>query len=342
LSGNIKKIGNSLYEYLYNLADELKNIKVLICLVKKERQKIEESTQCPQCGGTHLTRDYKRGELICEDCGFVIDEDFIDQGPEWRAFDSEQREKRARTGAPMTYTIHDKGLSTTIGWRNKDFYGKAIPTRNRAQVFRLRKWQQRIRIPGATERNLAIALSGLDRMASSLSLPRTVRETAAMVYRKAVTKNLIRGRSIESVSAAALYAACRRCDVPRTLNEIANISHMSRKDIGRTYRFVARELGLKLMPTSPQDYIPRFCSELKLSGNVQSKALEILKEAVDKELTSGRGPTGVAAAALYIASVLCGERRTQREVAEVAGVTEVTIRNRYKELAEKLDIGIVL
>jgi len=308
----------------------------------KNKQKIEETIRCPECGSTNLSRDYSRGELICNDCGLVIEEDFIDHGPDWRAFDSEQREKRARVGAPMTYTIHDKGLSTMIGWTNRDSYGKSIPTRNRAQLYRLRKWQRRVRISDATERNLAIALSALDRMASSIGLPRTVRETAAMIYRKAALKKLVRGRSIEGVTAAALYAACRQCLVPRTLDEICNIAHISKKEIGRTYRYVSRELGLKLMPTSPEDYISRFCSELKLSGDVQAKTLEILQEAAHRELTSGRGPTGIAAASLYIASVLCGERRTQREVADIAGVTEVTIRNRYKEIAEKLDIGIIL
>jgi transcription initiation factor TFIIB len=117
---------------------------------------------------------------------------------------------------------------------------------------------------------------------------------------------------------------------------------MSRKEIGRNYRYVARELGLKLLPTTPQDYISRFCSELKLSGDAQEKVMEILKEAANAELTSGRGPTGIAAASIYVASILCGERRTQREVSEVAGVTEVTIRNRYKELAERLNIDIIL
>ena len=178
-------------------------------------------------------------------------------------------------------------------------YGKSIPTGNRAQLYRLRKWQRRIRISDATERNLAFELSELDRMASGMGLPRNVRETAAMIYRKAVLKNLIRGCSIEGVSAAALYAACRQCNVPRTLDEIANASRVSRKEIGRTYRFIARELGLKLMPTSPQDYISRFCSELKLSGDVQVKAIEILKDAADRELTNGRGPISIAAAAIY-------------------------------------------
>ncbi len=307
-----------------------------------ENVTVDEITRCPECNGTHIVRDYDRGELVCEDCGLVLDDHFIDQGPEWRAFDAEQGEKRARTGAPMTYTIHDKGLSTEIGWKNKDSYGKSIPTRNRAQLYRLRKWQRRIRVSNATERNLAFALSELDRMASGMGLPRNVRETAAMVYRKAVNKNLIRGRSIEGVVAASLYAACRQCNVPRTLDEIAAASRVGRKEIGRTYRFMTRELQLKLMPTSPQDYISRFCSELKLSGEVQSKSIEILKAADNKELTSGRGPTGVAAAAIYIASILCNERRTQREVADIAGVTEVTIRNRYKELTERLNIEIAL
>jgi transcription initiation factor TFIIB len=309
-------------------------------LVKKEKQKIEEIDQCPECGSNHLSKDYSRAELVCRNCGLVLDENMIDHGPEWRAFDSEQREKRARTGAPMTYTIHDKGLSTMIGWKNRDSYGKSIPTRNRAQLYRLRKWQRRIRISDAAERNLALALSALDRMASGMGLPRTVRETAAMVYRKAALKKLVRGRSIEGVITAALYAACRQCHVPRTLDEISSVAHISKKEIGRTYRYVSRELGLKLLPTSPEDYISRFCSELKLSGDVRAKTVAILQDAAHRELTSGRSPTGMAAASLYIASVLCGERRTQREVADVAGVTEVTIRNRYKEITKKLDISI--
>jgi len=314
----------------------------LVYLVKKEKLNIEEITQCPDCGSTHLSRDYSRAELVCNKCGLVIDEDFIDHGPEWRAFDSDQKEKRARVGAPMTYTIHDKGLSTEIDWANKDSYGKTIPTRNRAQLYRLRKWQRRIRIADATERNLALALTNLDRMASGLGLPRMVRETAAMIYRKAALKNLIRGRSIEGISAAALYAACRQCHVPRTLDEISHVAHIPRKEIGRNYRFVSKEIKLKLLPTAPEDYISRFCSELKLGAEVQVKAMEILKLAAEKALIIGRGPTGNAAAAIYIASVLCGDRRTQREVADIAGVTEVTIRNRYKEIVKKLDITIAM
>jgi transcription initiation factor TFIIB len=306
----------------------------------KNIQKIEESIKCPKCGSTYLIKDHSRAELVCDRCGLVIDAEIIDHGPEWRAFDSEQREKRARVGAPMTYTMHDKGLSTTIGWQNRDAYGKTIPPRNRAQLYRLRKWQTRTRISDGTERNLALALTTLDRMSSSLGLPRNVRETAAMIYRKALRQKLIRGRSIDGVTAAVLYAACRQCNVPRTLEEVSNVSNYKKKEIGRNYRNISRQLKLKLLPTTPQDYVSRFCSRLKLSGKVQVNTFEILKKAGREELTSGRGPTGLASAALYIASVLCGERRTQREVAEIAGVTEVTIRNRYKEIVRKLDIEI--
>ena len=311
-------------------------------MTKKESQKVEEIIVCPECKSTRISRDYTRAELVCEGCGFVIDDNLIDQGPEWRAFDSEQREKRERTGAPMTYTIHDKGLSTVVGWGNRDSYGRSIPTKNRAQIYRLRKWQRRTRISSTMEKNLAVALSNLNRMSSSMGLPRTVRETAAMLYRKAALNKLTHGRTIVGTVAAALYSACRQCGVPRTLEEIANVAGLSRIEVGRNHRSLARKLGLRMTPPSPKEYISRFCNKLGLSGDVQMKTLEILKEASDRELVSGRGPLGIAAASLYIASILCGERRTQFEISDVAGVTEVTIRNRYKELVRKLDIEIVL
>ncbi|HKJ97016.1 MAG TPA: TFIIB-type zinc ribbon-containing protein, partial [Thermoplasmataceae archaeon] len=201
---------------------------------KKKKENIDEITRCPECSSTQLVRDYERGELICNNCGIVIDESYIDQGPEWRAFDSEQNESRARAGSPMTFTIHDKGLSTDISWKNKDSYGKSIPTRNRAQLYRLRKWQKRIKVSNAAERNLSQALQELERMASNLSIPNDVRETAAVIYRKAVKQNMIRGRSIEGVVAGAIYAACRITNVPRTLDEIAAVTRVKKKEIGRT------------------------------------------------------------------------------------------------------------
>ncbi|PYB68000.1 MULTISPECIES: transcription initiation factor IIB [unclassified Thermoplasma] len=305
-----------------------------------KKKKVEEIERCPECGSTNLIRDYEHGELVCGECGAVIEDAYIDQGPEWRAFDSEQNESRARAGSPMTYTIHDKGLSTDISWKNKDSYGRSIPTRNRAQLYRLRKWQKRIKVSNAAERNLSQALQELERMASNLSIPDDVKETAAVIYRKAVKQNMIRGRSIEGVVAGALYAACRITNVPRTLGEIASVTRVKKKEIGRTYRIMSRYLKLNIMPSKAEDYISRFCSKLKLSMDTRNKALEILRTAENAGLTSGKGPTGVAAAAIYIASLMTGERRTQRAVAEVAGVTEVTIRNRYKELTEKLQLNV--
>jgi len=307
-----------------------------------DNAEIDEETNCPECNSEHIVHDYKRGELVCKACGLVLDDNFIDQGPEWRAFDAEQSEKRSRSGAPMTVMIHDKGLSTEIGWGNKDNYGKSVPTKNRAQLYRMRKWQHRTRASDSTERNLALALTEINSLSSKIGLHRNVRETAASIYRRAVHSNLIRGRSVEGVAAAAVYAACRQCNVPRTLDEITRDSRISKKEISRTYRFISRELKLKLIPTSPIAYVSRFCSDLELGGDVEEKVVEILNEAINKDLTVGKGPTGIAAAAIYMASVLCNQRKTQKEIAEVVSVTEVTIRNRYKELSENLDIDIAL
>ncbi len=295
-----------------------------------------EEAVCPECG-SELETDSERAEICCKRCGLVVEDSLIDMGPEWRAFDHEQRDKRTRVGAPMTNTIHDKGLSTVIDWKNKDGQGRNIPLKNRAQLYRLRKWQRKIRVSGSGERNLAFALSEIDRNSSNLGLPRSVREDASVIYKKAVDHKLIRGRSIEGVVSASIYIACRRCNLPRTLEEIAEVSKVTKKDVGRTYRFLARELNIKLVPTSPSDYVPRFASKIGLSSEAQSKAIEIIGASAKLGLTSGKGPTGIAAAALYIASVLLGERKTQKEVADVAGVTEVTIRNRYKELSENFD-----
>ena len=227
-------------------------------------QQVEDIVKCQECGGRSLTRDETRGEVTCDDCGLVLEDNVIDQGAEWRVFSPEQGDQRARTGAPMTVMLHDKGLSTDIDWQNKDYSGKTINSRYRSQFYRMRKWQKRSRVSNATERNLAMALAELDRMASRLELPKTVREAAAVNYKKAVDKRLIRGRSIEGVAAASLYAACRQCGVPRTLDEIGQASRTGRKEIGRTYRFMVRELKMKIMPTGPEDYISRFCSGLGL------------------------------------------------------------------------------
>jgi len=295
--------------------------------------------KCPECGGARLIRDYETAEIVCIECGYVIEDKIEDTGPEWRAFDDEQKEKRARVGAPMTFTIHDKGLSTMIDWRNKDTYGKNLSPGQRAQVYRLRKWQRRSRVSDATERNLAFALSELSKITSLLNLPKNILETASVIYRRAVKKRLIRGRSIQGVTAAAIYMACRQCGVARTLDEIAEFT-VNRKEIGRSYRFMIKELGTVVPQSLPSYYINRFSNQLGLTGRIETIAIQVLNAAKNMQLTSGRGPLGIAAAATYIASTLANERRSQREIAEQANVTEVTIRNRYKELIENLEIII--
>jgi transcription initiation factor TFIIB len=295
---------------------------------------------CPECGGSKLMRDYDAAEIVCVNCGCVIAEKIADTRPEWRAFDDEQKAKRSRAGAPLTFTIHDKGLSTVIDWRDRRGSGRQMSATERLDMYKLRKWQRRVRVSDATERNLAVALSELSKLASALSLPKNLLETASVIYRRAIKKRLIRGRSIHNVTAAAIYMSCRQCGVPRTLDEIAKASSLSKKDIGRSYRFMVRELETFVPPSTSRHYAARFSNKLLISGKAEAMAIRILETATRMKLTSGRGPTGIAAAATYIAAVLTNERKTQREIAEIANVTEVTIRNRYKELLERLFIEV--
>ncbi len=299
-----------------------------------KKKTISPGAKCPECGCTYFEEDEGRAEITCSRCGLVMQDSMIDTTQEWRAFDEEQRSRRARTGAPLTFTKHDKGITTEIGKGPGELF--KVPAKKRAQYYRLRKWQKRL--VESKNRNLSFALSELQRLVSYLGLPKNVHEEVAKTYERAVDKGLVRGRSMESVVAALLYAICREYNTPRTLEEITAASGVEKREIGRTYRYVCRELTIRILPSQPEDYVPRFASMLGLSDKVQAKATEILKGASKFDIVSGKGPTGVAAAALYIAAVLNDERRTQREVAEIVGVTEVTIRNRYKEIIEKLGI----
>ena len=304
---------------------------------EREDQSTHEATDqegvraCPECDSTSLTRSADGSEVSCEECGLILEEETIDRGPEWRAFNAAERDSKSRVGAPTTQTMHDKGLTTTIDWKNKDAYGRSLSSEKRTQMSRLRKWQERIRTKDAGERNLQFALSETDRMASALGVPRSVREVASVLYRRALEEDLIRGRSIEGVATSTLYAACRMEGIPRSLDEVSAVSRVDRMEIGRTYRYISKELGLEMQPVDPKKYVPRFCSELELSEEVQNKANEIIDTTAEQGLLSGKSPTGYAAAAIYAAALLCNEKKTQNEVANVAQVTEVTIRNRYQE-----------
>jgi transcription initiation factor TFIIB len=288
--------------------------------------------RCPECGSIHLTHDDQRGEIICNDCGLLIEEKMVDTGQDLGGqFD--KSEKKGRGGAPLSIQKFDSGLTTNVGEISDIYRLEAGQTR---KFLRLKKWQERVST--SIERNLRLAMAELRRVASFLNLPTVVRDESSRVYRFVLQRGLVRGRSMESVIAACIYAACRSYNIPRTLDEIAAASDVQRKEIGRTYRFIIRKLGIKVKPSSPKDYISRFSSILHLSPKTQNEALRILKKADISELTSGRGPAGIAAAALYVAALINDEKKTQREVADVAGITEVTIRNRYKELIDRLGI----
>ena len=298
-----------------------------------EEERDDEQVTCPECGG-QLETDTEHGETVCADCGLVVETDEIDRGPEWRAFDSKEKDEKSRVGAPTTKMMHDKGLSTNIGWQDKDAYGRALSSRQREKMQRLRTWNERFRTRDSKERNLKQALGEIDRMASALGLPENVRETASVIYRRALDEDLLPGRSIEGVATAALYAAARQAGTPRSLDEIAAVSRVEKDEIARTYRYVVRELKLEIQPADPESYVPRFASDLGLSEEAERRARHLLKTAKEQGIHSGKSPVGLAAAAVYAASLLTNEKVTQNDVSEVANISEVTIRNRYHELLE--------
>jgi transcription initiation factor TFIIB len=293
----------------------------------------DETLRCPECDG-NVVSDEGRGETVCADCGLVVSEDSVDRGPEWRAFNANEKDEKSRVGAPTTNTMHDKGLSTNIDWRNKDAYGNSLGSRQRQKMQRLRKWNERFRTRDSKERNLKQALGEIDRMASALGLPTNVRETASVIYRRALNDNLLPGRSIEGVSTACVYAAARMAGVPRSLDEITDVSRVDKSEVARTYRYVVRELKLEVRPADPESYVPRFASSLELSEETERRARQLLKNAKEKGVHSGKSPVGLAAAAVYAAALLTNEKTTQAAVSEVADISEVTIRNRYHELLE--------
>ncbi|MEM4718204.1 MAG: transcription initiation factor IIB [Desulfurococcaceae archaeon] len=292
-----------------------------------------------KCPPEKIVYDATKAEYICLETGEVIEDRVIDDRAEWRAFTPEERERRARTGGPITPTVHDMGFTTAIDYSDRDAAGHALVSK-KYQLYKLRKWQARTRILTSVERNLAQAMNELDRLSDLLNLPTYIREEAAKIYREAVEKGLVRGRSIESVIAAAIYLACRLRKLPRTLDEIEEYSRVSRKEIARCYRLLLRELSIKVTTSDPVDFVPRIAHALGLSGAVVRTAIEILNKAREAGILGGKDPVGLAAAAIYLACEKIGEERSQKEIANVAGVTEVTVRNRCKEIMKVLSMEI--
>jgi transcription initiation factor TFIIB len=282
--------------------------------------------------------DTAGGELFCSNCGYVVKEKIAELGPEWRAFSSEEKDERAHTGMPSSLAMHDMGLATVIGSIDRDASGKSLPASMKATIERLRTWDGRTQIHESVDRNRRQAFSELDRLVDKLKVNDAVVEKAAYIYRKALERGLIRGRSISAMIAAALYAACRDTETPRTLKDISAISNIRKKELARCYRILFRELDLRMPVVDPAKCVSRIASKAGLQERTKRRALEILRRADETRTSAGKDPMGLAAAALYVACVLENDTKTQKDVAEAASVTEVTIRNRYKGLKAVLNI----
>ncbi len=302
-----------------------------------QQRKVEN---CPECTSKNLIHDYDAGETICGDCGLVLYEQTLAKGPEWRAFTQQEKVSRSRVGLPTSYSIHDKGLSTTISQIDRDAFGRKLPISTRLQMWRLRKWQIRSRVHSSIDRNLAQAMGELDRLSGTVYIPPQIKEKAALIYRKALDQGLVRGRSINSIMAAAVYASCRESGTPRTLRDIAEASLVDKKDVARCYRLILQKLSIKMPIAHSLTYISTIAEKTGISGKTQGIAISLLREARKKRFSAGKDPMGLAAATLYIACLQNNEKKTQKDIAEASGVTEVTVRNRYKCLKKELHLEV--
>ncbi len=285
--------------------------------------------RCPECDSTRLKTDRERGEMTCQGCGLVVEKNMIDFDKEWKDFDDSEG-KRARAGAPLTYTKHDLGLTTQIG-----NYNDLKKVKQKDKFLRMMKWQYR---STTMEKNLKLALAHLKQISSFLKLPASVEEETARIYNQVVKKGLTKGRSIEPLIAGALYIACKKCDIPRTFKEIKEASGCNKRDVMKSCKLISRSLSLKFTPTDPTSFVSKFANQLNITPETESNALKILEEAEKKGVINGKISLGVTAASLYIATMLNCERKTQRDIAKVVGVTEVTVRKRYYDLVKGLNL----
>jgi transcription initiation factor TFIIB len=295
------------------------------------------TVRCPECGSTDLILDSDMGEYVCRRCGLVIEEDIPSHEAEWRAFTPQERDSRARAGSPTDYSHYDKGLSTVIRVE-KDASGRPLSPKVKQQMWRLRRWQTRSKVHASQSRNLMLAMSELQRLSEVLHMPSSVQDMAAIVYRKALNEGLVRGRSIGGMVAGALYAAVRSTKVPRTLKEIAEASQRTQKEIARSYSVIVRNLDMKMPIDDPTYYVTKVAEKAKVSSDVEGLAINLMKEAKRRYATTGKDPSGLAAAIIYLSAKMLKEKVTQAQLAKAANVTEVTVRNRKRDLMKSLKL----
>lgn len=291
-----------------------------------------ENRVCPECNNDMMITDKKRGQITCNSCGAVLEQNCIDPGIDWRSFSEEEYKKRTRTGPKIVLSKYDKGLTTTIGKGDKDYSGTRLSPNKKAEIKRLIMWQERTKTVKSIVRNLSIAMSILDRICAQLDLTKDVKESTAYYYRKIAKKGLLRGRSIERIILATIYIVLRENKRFRSFRLFKNISEIEFNDILRYSRLIQKELNLKLPPTLPHELIPSICTKLLLSGYIETKTIILLDSIEQKINLSGKKPSGVASAALYYVCLMNNERRTQKEISTVAGITEVTLRNNYRTI----------
>ena len=288
-------------------------------------------------GGQQLVTDLESGEIACSKCGLVSSDRLPESRAEWRMFDLADND-RSRVGSPMTLTYHDMGLATVIGRENKDSSGRQLDPLMNASIQRLRTWDFRSQAHSPTHRNLLHAFSELGRLKDKLGLTDAIMEKTAYVYRKAQEKQLVRGRSTSSILAAAIYAACRELGASRTLKDVAMATDVKRKAISRSYRILVTELDIKVPLVDPMKCIAKIANGARLSEKTKRMAMSTMNDLVRKRISAGKLPMGLAATVLYMSCVANGESKTQKDIANMAGVTEVTIRNRFKDLKSKLEL----
>jgi transcription initiation factor TFIIB len=290
-------------------------------------------TCCSCLEDQNVITDVESGEVICGNCGMVIIEKTQDTSiPEWRAFTVEEKKSKARTGAPTSLAVYDMGLSTIIGRTNRDATGQRLNAYMLSTIGRLRIWDSRIQVHNSEDRNLRQAFQHLDTLKDKLGLSDAIVEKTAYIYRKACERQFPRGKTIAGVLTAAMYIACRDMGIPRTLKEISTISNIKRKDIARNYRILAFELDIKIPVVDPMKCIVKVANKLGISEKTKHQAMDIMAEVVKREITSGKVPMGLAATVLYASCIRTGESIHQTSIAAASGVTEVTIRNRFKDL----------
>ena len=309
---------------------------------------ILEPQSCPECNSS-LVDDIQNGEIICSGCGVVVADQIADSGPEIKSSNLEDKTKLARATGQTSYSQHDLGIATEISMSTKDFSGKSINHEVANQMHNLRKWQQRVRVSSPRERRLANVLSKMGETCSGLSLSKNVLETASIIYRNLDGHIDVKGKSVASITAATIYMACKQCHVVRSLEEIVR-GICSPKDVksktklaAKYYRTMVMEMGQNTAPVITMDkYISKIANMTQTEVRVERLALEIAEKTKNSTLTDGKAPNGIAAAYLYVASVLLGQSILQRDVSSISGVTEVTIRNRCKEILTSYQLKIIL